>query len=177
MAWELMHEAGGDQFAALDGFTADMITVIRMADTDHLIALGLNDGDTAATSSDGDSSNYFKLQDRAEIDLVDVQDFNSPDDPEPAQVSRCRAITRTLGKVAFIGASAIKLTDASSGTLKVRAGQITNKLKAALADDFRGYLVYDYAPNWQTVSYDFDSRPEEPLAGPNGILAQLSPKY
>jgi hypothetical protein len=177
MAWELMHEAGGDQFAALDGFAADMTALIRAADTNHLIALGLNDGDTTATSSDGDSSSYFKLQNRAEIDLVDVQDFNSSDEPEPSQVARCRDITRTLDKVAFIGASAVKVADTSSSALKVRAGQIESKLVAALADDFHGYLVYDYVPKWQSASYDFDSRPEEPLAGASGILAQHSPKY
>jgi len=177
IAWELMHEAGGNQFAALDGFAEDMTTLIRAADGNHLIALGLNDGDTPATSSDGTPSNYFKLQDRAEVDLVDVQDFNDPVEPLPAQAATCRSITRTLGKVAFIGASAAKLSDASAASLNLRASQVSAKLKAALAADFHGFLVYDYAPKWQSASYDFDARPEEPLAGPSGVLAQESPKY
>ena len=29
MAWELMHEASGEQFAALDAFAEDMTTLIR----------------------------------------------------------------------------------------------------------------------------------------------------
>jgi mannan endo-1,4-beta-mannosidase len=177
IAWELMHEASGDQFAALDAFAEDMTTLIRAADTNHLIALGLNNGDSAATSTDGDPSNYVKLQDRAEVDLVDVQDFNAPGEPLPAQVALCRSLTHALGKVAFMGASAATLSDASSAAMKVRASEIASKLDAALAAEFRGFLVYDYAPKWQSPSYEFDSRPGEPLAGPNGVLAQRAPQY
>jgi mannan endo-1,4-beta-mannosidase len=177
MGWELMHEAGGDQFAALDAFISDMTSLVRAVDTNHLIAIGLNNGDTPATSSDGDPSNYFKLQDRAQIDLVDVHDFNAPGDPLPAQAALCRSITHALRKAAFIGASAVKLSDPSSASLDARAGQIQNKLDAALAADFRGFLVYDYVPKWQNAGYDFDSRTGEPLAGPSGVLARRAPKY
>jgi hypothetical protein len=177
IAWELMHEAGGDQFAALDGFAQDMTTLIRTTDANHLIALGLNNGDSPATSTDGDSSNYFKLQARDEIDLVDVQDFNAPSDPYPAQAALCRKITHALEKVAFIGASTAELSDSSSSSLQTRASQISAKLDAAVGADFLGYLVYDYNPKWQTAGYDFDARPEDPLAGPDGVLAQGARKY
>jgi mannan endo-1,4-beta-mannosidase len=177
IAWELMHEASGDQFAALDGFAGDMTTLIRAADANHLIALGLNNGNAPATSTDGDPSNYFKLQNRAEIDLIDVQDFNAPSDPYPAQAALCRKITHALGKVAFIGASTAALSDSSSSSLQTRASQISAKLGAALDADFWGYLVYDYNPKWQTAGYDFDARSGDPLAGPDGVLAQRAPKY
>lgn len=172
MAWELMHEAGGQQFAALDAFTEDMTTLVHATDANHLIALGLNDGDTPATSSEGNPSNYYKLQKRDEIDLVDVQDFSSPDEPLPTQVAQCRALTRALGKVAFVGAAAIKVSDASPASLSTRAKQFDAKLQSAKAADFRGYLVYDYVPKWQSAGYDFDARAEDPLAGPRGVLAQ-----
>ncbi|HEY4156688.1 MAG TPA: hypothetical protein VGM29_01280, partial [Polyangiaceae bacterium] len=110
-----------------------------------------------------------------EIDLVDIQDFNAASDPYPAQAALCRKITHALGKVAFIGASAVSLPDSSSASLKTRADQISAKLDAALGNNFRGYLVYDYVPKWQTAGYDFDARPEDPLAGPNGVLAQRWP--
>jgi mannan endo-1,4-beta-mannosidase len=177
IAWELMHEASGDQFSALDGFAGDMTSLIKAADANHLIALGLNNGDSPATSTDGDSSNYFKLQNRPEIDLVDVQDFNAPSDPYPAQEALCRKITHALTKVAFIGASTAELTDTSSSALATRASQIGAKRDAALGADFRGYLMYDYNPKWQTAGYDFDARAGEPLAGPDGVLAQHAPTY
>ena len=177
MGWELMHEAGGTQFAALDGFAGDMTTLIRSTDPNHLIALGLNDGDTPATSSDGNPSNYFQLQNRAEVDLIDVHDFSTPDQPLPSQLSVCQGISQALDKVIFVGSSGVELVDTSAASFALRAGQITQKIEAAQAHDFRGFLIYDYVPAWPAPYYDFDSRSAEPLAGANGVLAQHAPTY
>jgi mannan endo-1,4-beta-mannosidase len=177
MAWELFHEAGADQFAVLDAFAQDMTSVIRAQDDNHRIALGLNDGDGGGTSSDGDDSNYFKLQDRTDVDLIDVHDFSTPNEPMPKQVARCRAIAHTLAKPIFVGAGASELTDTQPASFSTRADQMRRKLEAAQADAFSGYLVYDFVPGWQSASNDFDSRPEEPLAGPNGVLDQHAPRY
>lgn len=174
-AWELMHEAGGSQFAALDGFTEDVSSMIRGIDDKHLIALGVNDGDGGATSSDGDDSNYRKLHAHDEIDLIDVHDFGSPDDAQPSQIARCRAIAHDLRKPIFVGAGAVELADTSAAAYTERANRIANKIEAAQTDSFSGYLVYDFVPAWTSPYYDFDSRAEEPLAGPNGVIARHAP--
>jgi hypothetical protein len=137
----------------------------------------LNNGDSPATSTDGEPSNYFKLQNRAEIDLLDVHDFNTPDAALPAQAAQCRSIAHALGKTIFVGAAAVKLADASSASFALRAAQVGSKMDAAQGDGFRGFLVYDYVPAWQNPSYDFDSRSGEPLSGPNGVIDQRAPRF
>ncbi len=172
LGWELMHEAGSSQFSALDGFADDMSSLIRRLDGNHLIALGVNDGDNGATNTDGDSSNYFKLHAHDAIDLIDVHDFGSADDAQSAEIARCRAIAHDLHKPVFIGAGAVQLSDTSSAAYTQRADRLRRKIEAAQSDSFSGYLVYDFVPAWPNPYYDFDARAEDPLAGPNGVLAQ-----
>jgi hypothetical protein len=176
-AWELMHEAGGNSFAALDGFAQDMSSLVRGIDAKHLIVLGVNNGNSAATSTGGDNSNYFKLNAHDNIDLLDVHDFAAVDDAEPAPVARCRAIARDLHKPIFLGAGAVELSGTSASAYTQRAGRLSRKIDAAQSDAFAGYLVYDYVPNWTVLDFDFDTRSEEPLAGPNGILAQHAMQF
>jgi hypothetical protein len=172
MAWELMHEAGGNDFAALDGFTSNLSSVIRSADPNHLIALGINNGDSPATSNTGTPSNYQKLHDHIDIDLFDVQDFDDPTVPMTATMMRDAAIAAALGKPVFGGASAVTLAGTSTSDYATRADAMAGKISAAFAAGLVGFLVYDYYPGWQTTGWDFDGRAEEPLAGPFGILAQ-----
>jgi mannan endo-1,4-beta-mannosidase len=176
MAWELMHEASGSDFSAFDGFTDDMSTLVRNADPNHLIALGLDNGTSDATSNSGDKSNYFGLQNRPELDLIDVHDFDVVD-ALPTQLARCQAIAHTLGKPIFAGATGLQLADSTAASLQLRAGQLENKLEAAFQANFRGFLVYDYVPGWIKPYYDFDTRAGEPLSGPGGVLDQHAPKY
>jgi hypothetical protein len=176
VAWELMHEATGSAFASLDGFAGDMTTLIRNADPNHLIALGLDDGDSDATSTDGATSNYYRLQNRDELDLVDVHDFSTTDGL-PAQLVLCQTIAHALGKPIFAGATGVKLSDTSAASFEQRSAQIQGKLEASFAASYRGFLVYDYVPSWPSPYYDFDSRAGEPLAGPGGVLDQHAPKY
>ena len=176
MAWELMHEAGGEQFAALAGFADDMTALIRTSAPNQLIALGLDAGNTTATSAAGSPSNYYQLQNRPEIDLVDVHDFDDSS-AFPAQFEQCRTVAAALGKAIFAGATAVKLTGVSADAFNARASQVDQKLRAAFAHDFRGFLVYDYVPGWSTPTFDFDTRSGEPLAGSGGLLSQRAPKY
>ena len=151
MAWELMHEASGTQFAPLEAFTADMASLVRRLDQNHLLALGL-DVPSPATSLSGDPSYYFRLQDRPEINLVDVHDFDAPNEAMPANSAQSASIAHALGKPVFIGAAAVKVSDASPASLTLRAGQIERKLSSALAANFRGFLVYDFVPSWSRQS-------------------------
>ena len=176
LAWQLMHEAGGEQFGTLDGFAEDMTRVVRSNAPNHLLALGLDGGNTPATSTTGTASNYFLLQNRPEIDLVDIHDFDDSS-AFPLSLERARAIARALGKPMFAGATAVKLLDALPASFSARASQVSQKLEAAFENEFRGFLVYDYVPAWSTPTFDFDTRPEEPLAGPQGVLAQYAVRH
>lgn len=172
LAWEVMHEARGDDFSVLDGFAATMSSLIGERDPNHLIALGLDNGDSPATSRFGEPSNYFRLHEHPEIDLVDVHDFELESQPLPARASEAGAIATLLEKPAFAGATAVALGDTSSESLRARAAAVEDKLLAAFNAGFVGFLVYDYYPHWDIPGYPFDARPEEPLAGTNGVIAR-----
>jgi hypothetical protein len=172
LGWELVHEAQGGDFAALDGFAQDVSALVRAADPNHLIALGTDNGDSGATSRTGNPSNYQRLHAHPEIDWLDIHDFDAPDVALRASAPEQQAIASALAKPVLNGAAGIKPTDSSAGALASRATAMNTKLEAAFAAGFVGFLVYDYYPGWTDPSYDFDARAEEPLAGPNGILAR-----
>jgi len=172
LGWELVHEAQGSDFASLDGFAQDMSALVRAADPNHLIALGTDNGDSGATSRAGSPSNYQRLHAHPEIDWLDIHDFDAPDVALPASAPEQQATASALAKPVFNGAAGIRLTEDSAGALESRATALTAKLEAAFASGFVGFLVYDYYPGWTNPSYDFDTRAEEPLAGPDGILAR-----
>lgn len=174
LAWEIMHEAHGNDFTALDGFAGQISSLIRASDTHHLIVLGLDNGDSPATSSTGSPSNYELLYAHPAIDLLDVHDFNDEATPLSARAVELGAIADTLGKPVFAGASAVALRDATADGFSLRAQEVDHKLNAAFVAGFAGFLVYDYYPDWSTPGPEFDMRAEDPLAGASGVLARHS---
>jgi mannan endo-1,4-beta-mannosidase len=171
LGWELMHEARGESFAPLDGFSAGMSALVRERDPNHLIALGLDNGSSPATSS-ADGSNYSRLHQHAAIDLADVHDFTFPEQVLPPGYSEAAAITAALSKAIFAGATAVELSDSSGPSFQARAAAVENKLVAAMDAGFVGFLVYDYFPGWDELGWQFDGRAGEPLAGPDGVIAR-----
>lgn len=172
LAWEVMHEARGESFAALDLFGSSMAERIDRADPNHLIALGLDNGDSPATSRSGSPSNFQRLQDHAAIDLIDVHDFDAGGQPLPGTLSEALGIARALERPIFAGATAVELAGTSPASFQSRAAAIEAKLSAALGSGFVGFLIYDYYPRWDVPGWSFDGRPEDPLAGANGVLAR-----
>lgn len=172
MAWEIMHEAGANDFAALDGFVVQMSTVIRQRDPNHLIMAGVNDGDSLATSRDGSPSNYASLHAHATIDLVDIHDFNVAGDSLGPSALGAQVIADSLGKPSVLGSLAVQLEDTSPTAFLQRASRISRKVDSAREHGFQGILVYDYVPGWQVPGTAFDARSEEPLAGAGGIIAK-----
>jgi hypothetical protein len=77
-----------------------------------------------------------------------------------------------LGKPIFAGATAVELADSSTASFTQRAARVEDKLHAAFDAGYVGFLVYDYIPDWQDVTWSFDTRMEDPLAGPNGVLVR-----
>jgi len=176
LGWEMMHEAQGTDFSALYGFAADMTQVIRATGDQHLIMLGTDAGDSAATSisanTDGTPSNFEKLHAVSGIDLIDVHDFDSPTVTLANGFAAQSAVSTSLQKPLFFGASAIRLPSTSVSDYSTRAGIILAKLVASRDGGAVGFLVYDYAPGWSTVGWSFDGRAEEPISGPNGVIAR-----
>jgi mannan endo-1,4-beta-mannosidase len=175
LAWEIMHEARGEDVASLESFAGSMASLIRENDPNHLIALGLDNGGSPATDRTGSPSNYERLHDHPAVDLLDLHDFDSTDASPSEDVPVIWDIAASLNKAAFAGATAIQTADASAPALALRADVVEQKLVEAMGQGFVGFLVYDYVPDWEPPSWSFDARPEEPLAGPDGVIARHAP--
>jgi mannan endo-1,4-beta-mannosidase len=174
LAWEIMHEAGGGDSAAMLDFATQMTTVVRSTDRNHLIVFGSDNGDSVATRIDGSPSAYSTLHGLDTVDMIDAQDFFAEESPmTPAVEASCR-VAQSLHKPCFVGASAVSLSGTSTQAFSVRASQVSNKAQAALDAGFAGYLVYAFTPGWQNASFDFDARSNEPLAGGSGTLAGVA---
>lgn len=164
-AWELMHEAGGNDASAMLAFSKQMSGLVHSKDMNHLIVLGTNNGDTRATSTDGNPSPYATLQGLDSVDLIDSQDFSSPDAAVTVSEQTDLNVATSLQKPCFIGASAISLGDTSAAAFSARANRMSAKIQGALDAGFAGFLVYAYTPGWQTPGLDFDGRSADPLSG------------
>ena len=176
LAWEIMHEAGGNDPAAMLDFATEMTALVRRNEPNHhhLIVLGTDSGSTPATQIEGSPSPFRTLQALDTVDLVDTHDFSAENSAMPAAEQASCAVAQSLHKPCFVGASAVSLIDTSASSFSVRASQVSNKAQAALDAGFAGYLVYAFTPGWQTVGFDFDARANEPLAGPGGTLATFA---
>jgi mannan endo-1,4-beta-mannosidase len=174
LAWEVMHEASGNDAAAMLDFSTQMTALVRSTDSNHLIVLGSDNGDSPGTQLAGSSSPYTKLQGLDTVDLVDTHDFFTTDATVTAREQAVCAVAQSLRKPCFIGASAVSLADSSAQEFSVRESRVAGKAQAALDGGFAGYLLYAYTPGWQSASFDFDGRSSEPLAGPSGTLARLA---
>lgn len=172
LAWQILHEGSAGDFDAVNDFTATMSSVIRENDPNHLIALGIDNGDSPATSRSETPSNYARLHEHPAIDLLDAHDFFAPQTPLTDAMRELSSIAAALGKPIFAGATAVELLDTSAQSFAERADSLEAKLHAAFDAGYVGFLVYDYIPDWEHVTWSFDARPEDPLAGPNGVLVR-----
>ncbi|HVR19781.1 MAG TPA: hypothetical protein VMS65_08795, partial [Polyangiaceae bacterium] len=175
VAWELMHEAHGEDFASLDGFSRTLSALVRESDPNHLIALGIDNGSSPATNHDGAPSNYERLHDHGAIDLLDAHDFSTPEVALPSGLLAIADAGKSIGKPFFAGATGVEASNVSRADLDTRAAVVEGKLEAALATGYVGFLVYDYLPDWEPPSWSFDGRPDDALAGPDGVLARHAP--
>ncbi len=172
LAWEILHEGHTGDFDAMNAFTEDMSSAIRENDPNHLIILGTDNGDSPATDRSQMPSNYERLHAHPTVDLLDAHDFSAPGTPLPGAMMDVLTIASSLGKPIFAGATAVELADASAASFSGRASRVEAKLQAAFDAGYVGFLVYDYIPDWQQVTWSFDTRMADPLAGPNGVLVR-----
>jgi mannan endo-1,4-beta-mannosidase len=176
LAWELMHEARANDFGALDRFAQATSALVRATDPNHLIALGLDNGELLPGNSRfGNPSNYQRLNAHPALDLIDVHDFSGDPAPLTEDQLTIMQIARSLKKPLFAGASGVRVFDTSRASLEGRARIVDDKISGALGSGFSGFLLWDHFPDWAVPSWEFDARPEEPLAGPSGVIARRAP--
>jgi len=171
LAWEIMHEARGEDFDSMSVLATDLTDAIDETDPNHLIVLGTDNGDSPATSRTSDPPNFTILHGHPAIDLIDSHDFYD-DTPLTDAQREVSELAVALDKPVFAGATAVSTADESPEALVTRAEIVEAKLEAALDSGFAGFLVYDYFPDWTTPGSRFDARPDDPLGGPNGVLAR-----
>lgn len=177
LAWELMNEARADDFAVLDRFARATSALVRATDPNHLIALGLDNGSAPGTSRNGNPSNYQRLNEHPALDLIDVHDISPDPSPQPEDLLALAQVARALKKPIFLGANLVWIFDASPGSFQARARIVDGKIAAAQNSGFAGFVLADYFPDWQELpTFQFDSRPEDPLGGPSGVIARRAPK-
>lgn len=171
LAWEILHEGHTADFDAMNQFARAMSSVIRENDPNHLIVLGTDNGDSPATDRNGNSSNYARLHEHPAVDMLDAHDFHARD-PLPGAMAELASIADSLGKPIFAGASATTLANTTPASFRERADEVEAKLQAAFDAGYVGFLIYDYIPDWTDATWSFDARPEDPLAGPSGVLVR-----
>jgi mannan endo-1,4-beta-mannosidase len=172
LAWEILHEGHTGDFNAMSAFTEAMSSAIRENDPNHLIVLGTDNGDSPATDRSQTPSNYQRLHEHPAVDMLDAHDFAAPDTPLTDAMMELATIASSLGKPIFAGATAVELVDTSAASFSGRAARVEGKLQAAFDAGYVGFLVYDYIPDWQQVTWSFDTRTSDPLAGPSGVLVR-----
>jgi mannan endo-1,4-beta-mannosidase len=170
LAWQLMNEAE-DKTAydgqcsdtapqALRGFAADMGSLVKQIDPNHLLSLGtIGTGQCGAT--DGD---YKTLHSVPEIDLCEYHDYQSGAMPGDewnglaTRLSQCNA----LGKPLFVGEVGIR-TDAVGSQL-ARAGVLASKLSAQFAAGVVGVLAWAWRNGVNGGSSDagYEIGPKDP---------------
>ena len=168
-----MHEAGGKDAPAMLAFFTRMSTLVRDTDRNHLIILGTNNGDTPATSTDGNPSPFATLQALDTVDLVDTQDFGSPDTPVSASEQTDVNIAQSQGKPCFVGASAVSISDTSAAAFSQRASRVSAKIDGVLNAGFVGFLSYAYTPGWQIAWVRLRRAERRAAGGPERCLGKL----
>ncbi|MEY4745314.1 MAG: hypothetical protein RL272_1259 [Candidatus Parcubacteria bacterium] len=161
LMWQLMNEAesrtvqGFDDPEALMAFTADMASVVRNADPDHIVSLG-----TIGVARQGSGGAFYALLHQIDgIGIAEAHDYHAETDEMPREVWLSLLAARAVGRPFFIGEVGM---DAPPLTPSDRAGLIAAKLEAAWHEDVDGVLIWSYRAG-DGGDKDFDIR--DPLAG------------
>jgi endo-1,4-beta-mannosidase len=148
LAWQLMNEAedaayyGGPCSAtatdSLKAFAADMATLVKSIDRNHLLSLG-----TIGAGQCGASGPAYKdVHSVGGLDLCEYHDYtleSMPGDQWNGLATRLQQC-RELGKPLFVGEVGIRTADA--GGLEGRASVLESKLSSQLAAGVSGVLAW-----------------------------------
>jgi mannan endo-1,4-beta-mannosidase len=170
LAWQLMNEAEDKAFYdgpcsdtapnALRGFAADMGSLVKQIDPNHLLSLGtIGTGQCGAAGDD-----YKTLHSVPEIDLCEYHDYQRgamPGDEWNGLATRLSQCNE-LGKPLFVGELGIR-TD-SVGSQLARAGVLASKLSAQFAAGVVGVLAWAWRNGVNGGSSDsgYEIGPKDP---------------
>jgi mannan endo-1,4-beta-mannosidase len=173
LSWQLVNEA--EAKTAYDGscsstapetlraFTADMASLVKSIDSNHLLSLGtIGSGQCGATGDD-----YKRLHSVPGIDLCEYHDYQRgalPGDEWNGLATRLLQCGE-LGKPLFVGELGIE-TPAVAG-LSGRAAILASKLRAQFAAGVAGVLAWDWrddAHGGSSLS-GYEIGPDDPALG------------
>ena len=176
LAWQLVNEAEARTSytgscpssapEALRAFAADMSSLVKSIDTNHLLNLGtIGSGQCGATSDD-----YKSLHALPDIDLCEFHDYTGavmPGDQWNGLATRIAQCAQ-LGKPLFVGEIGIETSQV--GSLAARAGLLSSKLGAQLPAGAAGVLAWDWrdGAHGGSSGSGYEIGPSDPALAPLG---------
>jgi hypothetical protein len=159
--WQLMNEAEikldntstCGPTADLYNFAADVSSLIKSIDPNHLVSLGTM-GAGQCGSQGGD---YQKVHSISTIDVCEYHDYGHETQALPAHLVSDIAACNALDKPIFVGESGIKATSVG-GTLAARAVAFSAKVTTMITAGVRGFLVW----SWNNSAPTTDNWPVGP---------------
>ena len=171
LMWQLVNEAetpraGGGCAAAnvLYNFAADMGSVVKSSDPNHLLSLGtIGSGQCGAAGDD-----YQYVHSVSQIDVCEYHDYGQATVPMPGDqwngLSRRLTQCAALGKPLFVGEMGIHI-DEAGGSQATRAAYLDSKFRAQLGAGVDGIVLW----NWNDAGTDplthYDIGPSDPAIG------------
>jgi len=166
LSYGLMLGLYADDPIALSGFITDVGQMLHGVAPSQLVSLDL----TWSREEDPTAQTFEALQSLPVVDFVDVDDyFFTPG--EPGIDPTLWAAIENVGKPAVVGQGAFIVEGFEPPQFEERARQAGERLRDWHEAGYNGALLWAYHPGWDTLSEEFDARPEDPLLQPNGVLA------
>ncbi len=168
LMWQLVNEAetprAGGGCAGRDvlrNFAADMGSLVKSIDANHLLSLGtIGSGQCGAAGAD-----YQYVHSVPQIDICEYHDYGEPTRAIPGdaynglsvRLAQCAA----LGKPLFVGEMGISRAEVG-GSLPARATYLDAKIRAQLAAGVVGVLVWNWNDAATYAPGDYDVAPSDP---------------
>jgi endo-1,4-beta-mannosidase len=175
LAWQLMNEAEAPMSSTVEqtfrAWAIDMGSVVKAADTNHLLNLGSMSSGQGGTSS---GTNYQDLLAIPTFDLAEYHDYGHPFEAMPGDqwngLAARLAQATALGKPLFVGEVGIHLADTAGDKAK-RASLLSAKISAQRAAGVVGHLVWDWRDPAQASGEDYEITVGDPVVAVVGAAA------
>ncbi len=162
LMWQLMNEAESKTADAAErsdpgpllAFAADMSSLIKSIDPNHLVSLGtIGDGQPGT-----EGSSYFLLHALPWIDVVEAHEYNAHRRPLTGSVRNCLDAGRQFGKPCVIGE--LGMIAHTEEEKRRRAERMIRQLEAMWEAGVDGVLIWSYRAG-DGLNLDFDR--DDPL--------------
>jgi mannan endo-1,4-beta-mannosidase len=166
LGYTLLQGMGGADPQAMASFVTIMGQLLHGVARNQLVSLDLAWGNTG----DDGSASYLALQQLPMVDLVDIDDYDFAEPPEPLSADLLATLAQ-IDKPAVVGEGAFRLDGDNATAFENRAAKARERMAEWKARGLSGALFWAYQPGWETVSEEFDARPTDPMLQPGGVLA------